>query len=483
MDTRRIEELRALMCPLEAPAALRREWLQQVAEHGEVFLERLPGRKVYEPPLEDPRGILQSPFGEEGVPLEELLALVGRYVEDAGINLGSAGHLGFIPPSSLYPAALGDYLATVINRYVGVYFTAPGAVQMENMVLRWMADFVGVPAAASGDLTSGGSLANLIGVVTAREAAGLRARDYERAVVYLTEQTHHSVAKALRIAGMKECVQRQIPLDAGFHMQAAALTAAIAEDRRGGRIPWLVVGSAGTTDTGAVDPLEELGEIALRERLWLHVDGAYGAMFALCEPGRKALRGMERADSLVLDPHKGLFMPCGSGAVLVRDGGALLRAYAYDAHYLQDEGTLAKDEISPSAHSPELTRPLRGLRIWLALKLLGVQPFRAALEEKMLLARYFHARIQEVPGFEVGPRPDLSIVTFRYRPQRGDADEFNRRLTAAVQHDGRVFLSSTVIGGAHTLRVAVLSATTHKERIDVALEVLQEKARAIEEGE
>jgi glutamate/tyrosine decarboxylase-like PLP-dependent enzyme len=232
-----------------------------------------------------------------------------------------------------------------------------------------------------------------------------------------------------------------------------------------------------------VDPLEELGEIALRERLWLHVDGAYGAMFALCEPGRTALRGMERADSLVLDPHKGLFMPCGSGAVLVRDGGALLRAYAYDAHYLQDEGMLAKDEISPSAHSPELTRPLRGLRIWLALKLLGVQPFRAALEEKMLLARYFHTRIQEAPGFEVGPMPDLSIVTFRYRPQRGDADEFNRRLTAAVQHDGRVFLSSTVIGGAHTLRVAVLSATTHKERIDVALEVLQEKARAIEEGE
>ena len=407
MDTRRIEELRAQMCPLEAPAALRREWLQQVAEHGEAFLERLPRRKVYEPPQEDPRGILQAPFGEEGAPLPELLDLVGRYVEANGINLGSAGHLGFIPPSSLYPAALGDYLATVINRYAGVYFAAPGAVQLENMVLRWMADFVGFPQAASGDLTSGGSLANMIGVVTAREAAGLRARDYERAVVYLSEQTHHSVGKALRIAGMQECVQRRIPLDAAFHMQPQALAKAIAEDRRAGRTPWLIVGAAGTTDTGAVDPLEDLGEIARREGLWLHVDGAYGAMFALCGPGQAALRGMERADSLVLDPHKGLFMPCGSGAVLVRDGTALRQAHAYDAHYLQDEETLAKDEISPSAHSPELTRPLRGMRIWLALKLLGVQPFRAALEEKMLLARYFHRADPGGAGIRGGARAGL----------------------------------------------------------------------------
>jgi aromatic-L-amino-acid decarboxylase len=192
---------------------------------------------VYEPPLEDPRGILQAPFGEEGAPLPELLELMARYAEANGINLGAAGHLGFIPPSSLYPAALGDYLATVINRYASVYFAAPGAVQMENMVLRWMADFVGFPAAASGDLTSGGSLANLIGVVTAREAAGLRARDYERAVVYLSEQTHHAVAKALRIARMKECVQRRIPLDAGFHMQPEPLAAATAENRWSGRVP------------------------------------------------------------------------------------------------------------------------------------------------------------------------------------------------------------------------------------------------------
>ena len=185
--------------------------------------------------------------------------LVGRYVEANGINLGSAGHLGFIPPSSLYPAALGDYLATVINRYAGVYFAAPGAVQMENMVLRWMADFVGFPQAASGDLTSGGSLANMIGVVTAREAAGLRARDYERAVVYLSEQTHHSVAKALRIAGMQECVQRQIPLDAAFHMQPQALAKAIAEDRRGGAHPVADRGGGGDDGHGRGGPAGGIG--------------------------------------------------------------------------------------------------------------------------------------------------------------------------------------------------------------------------------
>ena len=476
----RLEQLRAQMQPLEPSAEQRGAWRDQVVAHGDAFLARLPRQPVYCPPEDAGTGILTSPLAEDPVPLDQVLGLLRDHVESSGINLGMAGHMGFIPPSSLYTAALGDYLAAVINRYNGVFFAAPGAVRLERMLLHWMADFAGYPATAAGDLTSGGSIANLIGVVTAREAHDLRARDYERAVVYLSDQTHHAVTKALRIAGLKECIQRHIPLDDHYRMRPEALAAVIAEDKRAGRIPWLVVGSAGTTDTGAVDPLPALAAIAQRHELWLHVDGAYGAMFALCPGGQAVLRGMELSDSLVLDPHKGLFMPCGSGAVLVRSAAALMQAHAYHADYLQDEDVLAADEISPAALSPELTRPFRGLRLWLSLKLLGIAPFRAALEEKMLLARYFHEQIQQVDGFKVGPAPDLSIVTFRYRPRRGDANEFNQQLTSAIQRDGRIFLSSTMIDGLFTLRLAILSAPTHLDTIDLAIDLLRHKASELE---
>jgi hypothetical protein len=179
--------------------------------------------------------------------------------------------------------------------------------------------------------------------------------------------------------------------------------------------------------------------------------------------------------------HKGLFMPCGSGAVLVRDGNKLLAAYRYEAPYMQDRPSLASlDEISPSELSPELTRPFRGLRLWLTLKLLGLQPFRAALEEKLLLARYFYEELQGIKGFESGPPPDLSVVIFRYVPAKGDAEEFNRRLLRVVQYDGRIFLTSTRLDGKTWLRLAVLCATTHVEQIDLTLKILQEKAKELQ---
>jgi len=195
------------------------------------------------------------------------------------------------------------------------------------------------------------------------------------------------------------------------------------------------------------------------------------------------LAGLEQADSLVMDPHKGLFLPFGSGALLVREGQRLYQAFNHDASYLQDkEFLLAQAELSPADLSPELTRHFRGLRLWLPLKLLGVAPFRAALEEKMLLARHFHQRLGQIDGFEVGPAPDLSIVTYRYRPARGEANAFNRRLVQAVQSDGRIFISSTMLDGQFTLRLAILSFRTHLAQIETALEVLTEKAQEIERG-
>jgi glutamate/tyrosine decarboxylase-like PLP-dependent enzyme len=477
----KLQQLERMTAAFEPGAEERSRLREQVIGYTEAFLESLPKARAFTATEDQGIGLLDSPISDEPIDMGEALELLRTNVDRPGLNIGSPGHLAYIPACGLYVAALGDHLAAVTNRYAGIYFAAPGAVRMERMLIRWMADFIGYPTTAAGDLTSGGSIANLVGIVTAREAHDLRARDYDKATVYLSEHTHHSVEKALRIAGLKECIKRYIPLDQHYRMRPDALEQAIQSDRNAGLIPWLIVASAGTTDPGAVDPLMPIADIAATHQLWLHVDGAYGAMFALCKSGQKLLQGIDRSDSIVLDPHKGLYMPYGMGAVLVRDGQKLLQAHSYHANYMQDQDVLASpDEISPADLSPELTRPFRGLRLWLPLKLAGVAPFRAALEEKLLLARYFYEEIQRVDRFEVGPAPDLSIVTFRYIPPHGDANEFNQKLINAIHQDGRVFLSSTTISGKLILRLAVLAFRTHLDTIDLTLEILQEKVKDLE---
>jgi aromatic-L-amino-acid decarboxylase len=477
----RIEQLKAAAAPLEPDRQARQFWTDRIITHAQEFVESLPRRSVFQHVPGEGKGILSEGFSESPTEIGSLLSSLSKNVEEPGLKLGAPGFMGFIPISSLYPAALGDYLAAVLNPFSGNFFAAPGAVRLEHLLTRWMAGFIGYPQSCAGDLTSGGSISNLTAVVTAREARQLKPRDYEKAVVYVTCQTHHSLEKALRIAGMRHCVQRQVALDAGYRMRPDALDESIRTDQKAGLLPWTVIASAGSTDAGAVDPLKDIATVARNHGLWLHVDGAYGAMFALTDSGKVKLAGIERSDSLTLDPHKGLFMPCGSGAVLVRDGKNLVGAHGYEAAYMQDRPSLASlDEASPSELSPELTRPFRGLRLWLSLKLFGIAPFRAALEEKMLLARYFYEELQRAERFETGPAPDLSVVVFRYLPAKGDVEEFNRRLLRTLQYDGRIFLTSTRLDGKTWLRVAVLCAATHLEQIELALKILQEKARELE---
>jgi glutamate/tyrosine decarboxylase-like PLP-dependent enzyme len=476
----RLEMLRELSRPLEPDSDQRKDWTDKVTAHAERFVDSVAHGPAFHFSSSEGKGILESPICEGPETVEQILKLLGEHVHDPGCKLGAPGFFGFIPISSLYSAALGDYLGAVTNPFAGNFFASPGAVRLEHLLTRWMADFVGYPTTAAGDLTSGGSMANLSAIITARENRRLKARDYEKAVVYLTSQTHHSVTKALRIAGMGECVQRRIPIDSAYRMRGEALDQSIRDDKSAGLLPWLVVASAGSTDTGAVDPLIPVSQVAQLHGLWLHVDGAYGAMFALCEAGRKILAGMEESDSLVLDPHKGLFMPCGSGAVLVKNGKHLLEAFRYDASYMQDRASLASlEEVSPSELSPELTRPFRGLRLWLTLKLIGVAPFRAALEEKLLLARYFYDQIREVEGVEVGPPPELSVVTFRWMTKKGNVGEFNKRLLSATQRDGRIFMTSTRLKGQFWIRLAVLCPATHREHLDLAVQILKGEAQKL----
>lgn len=477
----RIRELEAVSRRLEPTPAERERIRGAVVRYGEAFLDRIDELKAYEFEKDAFRRLRASPIGEPA-DIEDLLELLGECVDTPGLNPASGGHLAYIPGGGLYFSSLGDYLADITNRYAGLRFAAPGAVEMENMLLDWMAELVGYPAGAGGNLASGGSIANLIGIVTAREAHGLKARDFERAVVYLTEQVHHCVDKALRVAGMGECVQRHLTLDGRCRMVPEALERAIQEDRKAGLLPWMVVASAGTTDVGAIDPLEVIGLIANNEDLWYHIDAAYGGFFALLESCRPKLRGMELSDSVVLDPHKGLFLPYGSGAVLVKDRRLLRQAHCYhdDAAYMQDTVAEESQKIgSPAELSPELTKHFRGLRMWLPLKLHGVDIFRACLEEKLLLCRYFYDQVREL-GFEVGPEPELSVCTYRWLPEAGNPNPFNRALVEEIHRDGRVFISSTTIDGIYWLRLAVLSFRTHRETVDLLLEILEDQVEALE---
>lgn len=475
----RIKKLEKEARALEPDAGRRSELLGRTAAYAEGFLQGLEEAPAFVASEEKGRGLYDSPLSEEGMPIGEILDLIGEHVDRPGVNPASGRFLGYIPGGGLYYAALGDYLAAVANRYAGFFFASPGAARMENLLLEWMGELVGYPPTRAGNLTSGGSIGNLVGIVTARDDRGIAGREVQRAVVYLTEQAHHSVDKALRIAGVDGCVVRRVPVDECYRMSAPALAQAIEQDRKAGLNPWLVVASAGTTNTGAVDPLQEIGQIAADNGLWFHVDGAYGAFFVLCEEGRERLQGMERSDSLVMDPHKTLFLPYGTGAVLVRDRQKLYATHHSSADYMQD-ALEAAEEFSPADFSPELTKHFRGLRLWLSLKIAGIRPFRAALEEKLLLTRYFHERMREMEGFEVGPPPDLSVATYRYVPQRGDPNAFNARLAEAVQKDGRIFVSSTTVAGTFVLRAAIGVFRTHLEDVDLALEVLAEKARALE---
>ena len=456
------------------PSSSEREVVRQhVVDYSENFLDNIESINAYNISVDKGIGLLDSPISETGIDIDEAISLIRDNVDTPGLNPASGGHLGYIPGGGIYYSALGDYLADVFNRYAGIFYASPGAVRMENMLIRWMCEIVGYPADAAGNLTTSGSLGNMIAIVTARDGRNITSAQVARSVIYLSKQTHHSVDKAIRVAGLGECIIRYIPIDEKYKIKPGELAKQIDEDIATGLNPFLVVASAGTTDVGAIDPLVEIGEVAKRHGLWYHIDAAYGGFFILTDEGREKLKGIELADSLIIDPHKGLFLPYGLGVVLVRNADDLKRSYSFDAHYMQDAMS-ETDELSPAELSPELTKHFRGLRLWLPLKLHGVAPFRACLEEKLLLAKYFHAEVQKL-GFESKIEPELSVVTYRYLPGGGDANIFNKRLLDAIVADGRIFISSTMLNGEFTLRFACLAFRTHLKTVDTLLEVLKKE--------
>ncbi|MDY7092181.1 MAG: aminotransferase class I/II-fold pyridoxal phosphate-dependent enzyme [Acidobacteriota bacterium] len=411
-------------------------------------------------------------------PLEQILHRLFHRLAPKSFNTAGPGFLAYVPGGGLFFTALADLIADSINRYTTVWSAAPGLVQLEINVIRWFCAMVGYPATAGGFLSSGGSIASLSAVVAARHKH--LPENFLRGTAYGSDQTHHCIHKALRLAGFPPQNFRSIPVDDEQRIRLDALEEQLAADRAEGYQPFLLVGNAGTTNTGAVDPLPRLAEIARHHGLWLHADAAYGGFFALTDRGRRALAGLERADSITLDPHKGLFLPYGTGCLLVRDLGALHRSHAASADYMP---ALQEDpnRIDFSAVSPELSREFRGLRVWLPMKLLGVEPFRTALDEKLDLAHWTCGELARIEGIRIAAPPQLSLLAFRLilagaegEPLAEDLlDAANRELLDRINRRGRVMLTGTRLHGRFVLRICILSFRTHQRNLEHLIEDLR----------
>ncbi len=473
----RAEELRRRAAALEPDADGRAELTRKTVGHVEAFLEALRDGPGWVPPTGSPR-IEALDFDGEGRSIDQLLELVRTEVEGQGLNPASPRDLAWVPGGGVYASALGDLVAAVGNCFAGYYPSNPGAALLENRLAEWIAAVVGYPRETSGGtLTSGGSIGALTAVAAARDAKGLTAAVFRKTVVYATDQQHYSVRKAVHIAGLAEAVFRRIPVDAAYRMDAAALAAQVARDRREGLRPWLVITSAGTTNTGAIDPLASVSDISRREGLWHHVDAAYGGFFRLVPARRRLFDGIETSDSAVLDPHKSLFLPYGVGAVVLREAKHL-DVFRFRAPYLVDA---PQAEPSPSERSVELTRHFRAMRMFFPLFLYGVAPFVAALEEKWRLAQVLQAELDTWPEIETGPPPQLSTVCFRVRrpgltPE--ETDRVNRELLGAFEASGRFFVTATILAGQFWLRPSIGVFRTHAEHIDEFLDRLRRVIRS-----
>ncbi len=413
---------------------------------------------------------LKEPMPETGRPAEELLDLLFERAIPKGFNTAGPGYLAYIPGGGVPHSAVADLIAGATNRYVGVFAAAPGLAQIETNVVAWFCQIAGYPGTARGILTTGGSLANFSALVTARRER--LPENFLAGRIYASDQVHHSIQKAAMLAGFPEGNVREISSDGLFRIRLDELQRAIAEDRSAGFQPFFVVGNAGSVNTGAVDDLAALADIAAKEELWLHVDGAYGGFFLLTERGRKAHGGRERSDSITLDPHKSLFLPYGIGSLLVRDGDALKRAHALSAAYLpsmQED----PDLVDFNQISPELSRSWRGLRVWLPVKMHGIGPFRTNLDEKLDLAAWASAELKKIPGIEILAEPQLSIVAFRWRGESPDNEalnRINRELLERINSRRRIYLTGTLLGDRFAIRICVLSFRTHAERMREGME-------------
>jgi aromatic-L-amino-acid/L-tryptophan decarboxylase len=414
---------------------------------------------------------LREPMPEHGSDPALVLDTAVRDVLEPGLRIDHPRFFGFVPGPGNAVGVVADALVSGFSVFAGTWLAAPGAAMVELVVLDWLRELCGLPAETEGVLLSGGSAANLTALAVALdERAG---EERTRATVYLSDETHSSVERALRATGVMPRNVRVLPSDGDQRLVPGALAAAIAADRAAGRLPACVVATAGTTGTGAVDPLPALRRVCDDEGLWLHVDGAYGAAAMLSARGREELHGLELADSLTLDPHKWLFQPLEVGCLLVRDGAALRRTFSVAPSYLRDAAA-ADAEVNFADRGLQLTRSFRALKLWMSLKTFGAEAFRGAVEHGLELAEHAEALLADDPAWEVVTPARLGIVTFR--PTTAD-DAVTAALPAAALADGFAFVSSHRVAGTTVLRLCTVNPRTTRADVERTLARLADLAQ------
>lgn len=382
----------------------------------------------------------------------------------------------YIPAPSSYFGALGEMLAAGTNAFVGTWLGGATVAALELVVLRWIAEIVGFPTNAAGILTSGGSTANLAALASARAA---RPAPFEpsRFIVYVSEEGHGSMTKAAAVLGFPASSLRRVATDDALRMDAAALERQIVADRAAGVAPFFVSANAGTTNTGAVDPLNVIADLCRRNDIWFHVDGAYGGFAAMTERGRLLLSGMERADSLTLDPHKWLYCPMGVGCILLRERAPLEGAFRAHGDYLKD---LPAYEVNFLDRGPELSRPARCLSVWMVLRSAGRDAIAAQIDHDLRLARVAAELLAADAPFEVLGQPELSVVAFRLKARAGESEEERAARDAALMEatlaSGELMLSTTLVKGRSWLRLVVMNHRTTDEDVRRSVRVIRKLA-------
>jgi glutamate/tyrosine decarboxylase-like PLP-dependent enzyme len=412
--------------------------------------------------------LLREPCPEEGRPEDDVLR---RALDDVLARSGRIDHprfFAFVPSSPTWPAVVADLLATGYNVFQGTWLGASGPSQLELVVLDWFREWLDMPAGAGGLFTSGGSAANLLAVVAAREAAGWPADP----VIYLGDQAHSSLPRACRIAGFRPDEIRTVPSDDGFRMRVDVLADWLAEDRRAGRTPVLVGANGGATNTGAVDDLRALSALCEQGDVWLHVDAAYGGFAVLAPEGRELLAGLGSARSVTLDPHKWLFQPYETGCLMVRDPAELEAAFRVTPEYLQDT-ELGYEHVNFGDRGLQLTRAFRALKVWMSLQIHGRAAHARAVADALALTRHAERRIADSPALELLSPATLGVVCFRATFPGADEEALesrNRRIQARIVDEGTAMMSSTRLRGRYALRLCIMNYRSTEADVDTVLD-------------
>jgi glutamate/tyrosine decarboxylase-like PLP-dependent enzyme len=466
---------------LEPSADEIRKWENSVTQFMIEYLGGLRDRPVYRhTSSREIRSGLDSTLPTKGTDFDSLLKIFRDTIVPFSRQNAHPRMFGYVQSPGTPIGAFADLLASTLNANLTIWRSAPAPVELERLTIDWIRQILGFPAEAGGLFVSGGSMANLAALAAASQA---KYASLGRLRLYASSATHFSIVKAAALLGIGRENVQHVAVDECFRMRVDDLVTKINADLEAGYVPFCVVGNAGTVDTGAVDPLNEIRAVANRFQLWMHVDGSYGAFAILAESAKKLFAGMERADSIALDPHKWLYLPVDVGCVIYRNPEAAHAAFAHEAEYTRMFGEEADEAFVCWDYGPELSRRFRALKVWMLLKGVGLDRLSEAIESNLACARHFQSMVESTDDFEMVAPVELSIFCFRHVPAHlknesaNLIDAFNERLLIALQRDGSSYLSNTTLAGRFALRGCVLNYRTTLRDMEILLDDLRCVAR------